>query len=78
MVKIDDHHLHIELMDDGLGFDQDKLTRVNGLNNMHIRAEKMQADFKIEAVPGIGTRIIVRKEIHPKTGRFEGSLCTQE
>ncbi|MEM7369222.1 MAG: two-component regulator propeller domain-containing protein [Bacteroidota bacterium] len=65
IATLEQDHFCLELIDDGLGFDQDKLVRVNGLNNMKTRAEKMQAEFKVEAVPGLGTRILVRKEIHP-------------
>lgn len=65
LLKLEEGFLHVELLDDGMGFDQDKLVRVNGLNNMKTRAEKMQANFEVEAIPGLGTRIIIRKQIHP-------------
>ncbi|RMG72892.1 MAG: hypothetical protein D6722_04550, partial [Bacteroidetes bacterium] len=57
--------LQLDLMDDGLGFERDKLVRVNGLNNMRKRAEEMGATLQIDATPGVGTRLHLQKEINP-------------
>jgi signal transduction histidine kinase len=64
-VRVEEEMLVFRLQDDGLGFDQDKLVRVNGLNNMAKRAEEMKADFSIEATPGLGTSIQLQKQIYP-------------
>ena len=64
-VSVKEDRLQLELSDDGLGFDKEKLVRVNGLNNMKGRAEEMGAEIQVDALPGLGTRIVVKKEIHP-------------
>ncbi len=43
--------------DDGIGFDVQNITENNGLRNMRLRAEKMNAYFKIESNLGKGTKI---------------------
>ena len=43
--------------DDGKGFDAGQLPRVNGLDNMRQRAEKIGATFAISSGPGQGTAI---------------------
>ncbi|MEM7369221.1 MAG: two-component regulator propeller domain-containing protein [Bacteroidota bacterium] len=62
-IKLDNDHLYVELRDDGLGFDREKLVRVNGLNNMKSRAKEMSAELNVHAVPGVGTRIVVEKSV---------------
>ncbi|MEM7657541.1 MAG: two-component regulator propeller domain-containing protein [Bacteroidota bacterium] len=62
---LQDQVLIIELRDDGLGFERDKLARVNGLNNMEKRAEEIGASLEVEATPGIGTLIRLQQSIHP-------------
>lgn len=52
------------LQDDGLGFEQDELVRVNGLHNMESRATDMSATLEVQWVPGMGTSILLRTEIH--------------
>jgi two-component sensor histidine kinase len=58
-VENKNHSYQIEVRDNGKGFDPEKTLRGNGLMNMHKRAEALGADFKLESVPGTGTRILV-------------------
>lgn len=64
-VSCEEDLLQVELADDGLGFDKEKLVRVNGLNNMKKRAEEMGANLQVDAIPGVGARILIQKQIHP-------------
>ncbi len=51
---------HVELSDDGIGFDEsDNNQRGHGLNNMKARVELMGGQWKITANPNSGTRIVV-------------------
>ncbi len=63
--EVTDEHLRFSLQDDGLGFDQDQLVRINGLHNMESRATEMEAEFTVSSVPGLGTTLSLYKEIHP-------------
>ncbi|MFN8356921.1 MAG: two-component regulator propeller domain-containing protein [Spirosomataceae bacterium] len=49
----------LQITDDGIGFEQDKLLRINGLVNMQRRAEKANATFAIQSGVGKGTSIQV-------------------
>lgn len=60
-----DSVLVFELSDNGLGFDQQDLVRVNGLNNMKERAKEIGAELRIETVPALGTKIQLLYKIHP-------------
>ena len=60
-----ENQLRLILSDDGLGFEQEQLIRVNGLNNMKARAAEIGANIEIQSVPGLGTSIICDMEIHP-------------
>ncbi len=48
------------LKDDGVGFDIDELKRINGLNNMIARGEKINAEVEIVSKSGKGTSIILK------------------
>jgi ligand-binding sensor domain-containing protein len=50
-------HIHLDITDDGLGFDFVALKRVNGINNMRKRAEMCKGSFVILSEPGVGTTI---------------------
>jgi len=47
----------ISIADDGCGFQIEHLPRINGLENMRQRAQKVGADLVIESSPGTGTRV---------------------
>ena len=58
LIKIDKHHIHIILSDDGTGFDISKVkNKGHGLTNMHIRAEDINAHFHITSIIGEGTKV---------------------
>lgn len=48
------------LSDDGIGFDIHQLKRVNGLDNMKVRAKKIGAELTISSKPGITTIVALR------------------
>lgn len=50
-------HIHLDITDDGAGFDFITLKRVNGINNMRKRAEMCKGSFVIISEPGAGTTI---------------------
>ena len=60
---IRDNRLEITLNDDGLGFDPNNLSRVNGLENMKSRAEESGGNLEIKGVPGLGTSVIFSQEV---------------
>ncbi len=51
--------LHLEIRDNGLGFDPALVKRGNGLGNMQRRAERLGAELRIESKPGEGTMVRV-------------------
>jgi len=52
-------HLHLQVKDNGLGFDPVHVTKGNGIENMQRRAKAMHAQFKLVSSPGKGTIITV-------------------
>ncbi|MEO6135574.1 MAG: tetratricopeptide repeat protein [Ginsengibacter sp.] len=50
-------HLHLQVTDDGIGFNEKVIKNGNGLVNMRERAEAMNAKINIESVIGKGTAI---------------------
>jgi len=52
-----------ELSDDGIGFDIENLKRINGLNNMISRAQKIDGNLTIQSHPGKGTSIILKVDL---------------
>ena len=51
------HKLRLEIVDDGIGFEKEKIKNGNGLNNMQERAASMGAKILIDSNIGKGTRI---------------------
>ncbi|MCD6011620.1 MAG: putative signal transduction histidine kinase [Flavipsychrobacter sp.] len=49
--------LQMVLKDDGQGFDVHTATKGNGINNMHIRAERLHGKLYVDSRPGKGTII---------------------
>lgn len=64
-VKADGEVLSLHILDDGIGFHPDQLCRINGLENMRSRAEEIGAEFELESLPGMGTRVMIHMPIHP-------------
>lgn len=60
-------HFHQQLVltirDNGKGFDEQKLSRVNGLRNMENRARKIGAEYRLLSIPGKGTTIILKVKV---------------
>lgn len=52
--RVTNHTLQIRLMDNGIGFDEKKLTRRNGLQNMKHRMKELKGVFSIDTAPGNG------------------------
>lgn len=55
--------LLLRITDNGKGFKTSAQTPGNGLKNMNSRAIAMGADLSIESIPGVGTSIVLRKQI---------------
>jgi two-component sensor histidine kinase len=53
------HRLRLCIIDNGIGFDESKLLRVNGLTNMRRRAEKTGARIEINSALKNGTKVNV-------------------
>jgi len=47
--------LHLQVKDNGVGFDKSRSTERNGIKNMQARAEKWKGHFLIRSEPGKGT-----------------------
>jgi PAS domain S-box-containing protein len=61
--------IRLTVEDNGKGFDnQDAMGRGHGLQNIRMRARKLDGHVRIESVPGHGTRIIADIPLHNETG----------
>jgi signal transduction histidine kinase/streptogramin lyase len=56
-VKIEDRHFMLLVMDDGVGFDTQRLTNRNGISNMKNRAKKLKGKLTVESELGNGTTV---------------------
>jgi two-component sensor histidine kinase/streptogramin lyase len=56
-VKIEDRHFMLLVMDDGVGFDPQKLTNRNGISNMKNRAKKLNGKLTVKSELGRGTTV---------------------
>jgi len=59
LVKQDMQFLHLKVVDDGTGFNEQVVKNGNGLVNMRERAASMGAKIVINSVPGKGTGIVL-------------------
>lgn len=66
-ISLRHHFLELDVKDDGLGFDREKVAvhasqslSGNGLRNMEMRAEEMKGIWTIDSEPGQGTRVRLR------------------
>lgn len=50
----------LTLMDDGKGFDTEKIRKGSGLNNIENRAQMIGAVYQLESYPGKGTRLTLQ------------------
>lgn len=51
--------ISMDIQDNGQGFDESQLNRINGLTNMRLRAEKLKGQCAIHSNPGNGTIVKV-------------------
>jgi len=56
-LELDNKKLHLEITDDGKGFDNEKRRNGNGLNNMRQRAEALGGAFSCSSKKNEGTKI---------------------
>ncbi len=56
-IRANEKSIELTIKDDGVGFDEKLLSRVNGLTNMRRRAEKAKGKLNLNAQPGKGTEI---------------------
>jgi signal transduction histidine kinase len=67
-VRNSDEHLCITIKDDGCGFDMTGFKKHGfGLENMRLRAKKINGEIAIESKPGLGTEITL-KVLIPRKG----------
>lgn len=64
--------LHIILTDNGKGFDLEHVKRGHGVDNMHVRAKRMNAKLYIDAATGKGTTISLGFKI-PESSTLSGN-----
>lgn len=55
----DANHLHVTILDDGIGFDVNKKSKGIGLQNITSRVETCKGTFEIKSKPGNGTTITI-------------------
>lgn len=56
-LKATNEGLEMQLADDGRGFEMEKVSQTNGLNNMQSRASRIKSKIAITSHPGQGTEI---------------------
>jgi signal transduction histidine kinase len=54
----DSNEVRLEVNDDGIGFDPQKMKRTTGITGMRERALALGGEFKINSAPGRGTHVI--------------------
>jgi ligand-binding sensor domain-containing protein/two-component sensor histidine kinase len=54
------NYLHMNIRDDGKGFDTSFVTHRNGLKNLRARVHKWKGEINVESIPGQGTAIELR------------------
>jgi ligand-binding sensor domain-containing protein/signal transduction histidine kinase len=62
-VNVNPTEIMLSFQDNGKGFDPEQKSKGYGLRNMRERAEKIQAEFRLESSPGEGTLVEVRKPL---------------
>jgi len=58
-LKVQSGHLHLEVIDDGQGFNKAEVKNGNGLSNMKDRASAVAGALQFASEPGKGTRILL-------------------
>jgi two-component system NarL family sensor kinase len=58
-LEFEDSFIHLNIEDNGVGFNADHLSAGMGLRNMHKRAAIVGGNIKIDSKPGVGTNIAI-------------------
>jgi signal transduction histidine kinase len=78
-VRVTDGVLRIAIEDDGVGFDPVEVAarartgEAVGLEGMRERAEIVGGTFRVDSVPGRGTRVVAELPVPGATGEVEGT-----
>lgn len=68
-MKMSGNEYELALTDDGVGFDYSSI-KVNGLRNIHGRAEKIKAKLRVEGGPENGTVVILSFNLDTKQNQY--------
>jgi len=76
---VDSRWVSLEIVDNGLGFEVDRVSQGHGrqqgkglgLISMRERAESIGGEFRVESVPGQGTRVCTRLPLHMTSPNIE-------
>lgn len=60
IISLSNKQLHLEVDDNGKGFDATAETDRNGLRNMYSRTQYLRGTLHIDTAPGQGTRLVLR------------------
>jgi two-component system sensor histidine kinase UhpB len=66
----------LQIRDDGLGFDAEKISKGMGLGGMRNRVTSLQGTFELTTKPGKGTIMQIEIPRHPQPGRVERRRAT--
>ncbi|GAB3012016.1 hypothetical protein GCM10027185_02630 [Spirosoma pulveris] len=64
-INVESNRLHLEVSDNGVGFDPHAETQRNGVRNMLTRAKKLHGELTITSAPGQGTSLKLSFPIAP-------------
>lgn len=64
-ISVEQHHLYLEVSDNGVGFDPQAETQRNGVRNMLTRAKNLHGELTITSSPGRGTSLTLSFPISP-------------
>ena len=56
-ISLEHQHLHLEVSDNGIGFDPTAETTRNGLRNLHTRTRNLHGKLTVRTAPGEGTTL---------------------
>ncbi|HVW58576.1 MAG TPA: tetratricopeptide repeat protein [Puia sp.] len=57
--RLNNGRILLEVKDNGVGFEPEKLRSTNGLNNMRARSASLDGECHIQAAPGMGTTVVL-------------------
>ena len=65
-IQVDKDEFLFEIIDNGCGFDQQKVSSGNGLANFRQRAKNIKGEYSIDSSPGKGTRVSFKADLQVK------------